>query len=196
MRNSNYQSILNRLTENASNKYPVSIPCLLFKDIDHHSVDLQNNFPIIDKDVLGQIMYELLRSTALDSCIPIIISLGDNTINRMESKGVYVLDSVNNRFIYLFGAEDHINFFNKIDKARNEAKVSTTLIIGYLHHSENHIMDRKHADTLNHLLDLHGDIHGKYTLLDYTEEINFPLLNENFKLSLLSWVIRDAGVKL
>ncbi len=196
MRNSNYQMIFNQLTENASNKYPVSIPCLILKDIEHDYEGLQNNFHIIDKDVLGQIMYELLRSTASDGCIPIIISLGDNTINRMESRGVYVLDSVNNRFIYLFGAEDHKNFFNKIDKARSEANISTSLIIGYLHESGNHRVDLNHADTLNHLLDLHGNIHGEYTLLDYTEEINFPLLNEKFKLSLLSWVIRNAGVKL
>ena len=195
MKNTSYQIMLNQLTEDASYQYPASIPCLIFKG--NESVDLQDNIRIIDKDVLGQIIYELMKDRVLDGCVPIIISLRDNTINRMESKGVYILDNINNQFIYLFGAKDHHNFFDKIDKVRREEKMNTPLIIGYLLDSENDMkMKQKHAEKLDQLLSLHGNINGKYTLLDYTEEIEFPLLSKNYKLSLLSWVIRDEGVQL
>src|SRR5690625_2789168 len=162
MKITGYQIMLNQLTEGASNQYPVSIPCLIFKG--NESVDFQENIRIIDKDVLGQINYELLKDRDLDGCIPIIISLKDNTINRMESKGVYLLDSMNNQYIYLFGAKDHHHFFNKVDKVRREEKMNTSLIIGYLFDSESDMkMNQKHAEKINQLLRLHGNINVKYT---------------------------------
>src|SRR5690625_432105 len=132
MRTSSYQLMLNQLTEDASNKYPASIPCLIFKGNNNQPVDVQNDISIIDKDVLGQIIYELLTERDASGCIPIIISLKDNAINRMESKGVYILDNIKNQFIYLFGAKDHDSFFQKVDKVRREEQMNTSLIIGYL----------------------------------------------------------------
>lgn len=190
-----YQMTLKRLTENAFNKHPVSISCLIFKNNDNYQLEFTNH--VIDKDVLGQLIYELINSTDVnDNCIPIIISLEDNTISQMNSKGVYILDTFNNQFIYLFGVKDQENFFNKINKIRSESKINTSLVICYLSNAENPTqLNQKQADKLNCLVDLHGEVYGKYTLLDYTQEINFPLLNKDFKLNLFHWIIRNESGK-
>lgn len=189
-----FQATLKTLTEKAANQHPVSIPCLIFKEHDNHILDFTY---IIDKDVLGQMIYEVLKGSELDEqCIPVIISLKDNAINRMESKGVYIFDSLNNQFVYLFGTKDQENFFNTINKMTSELELNTSLIIGYLSHNENQAeLHQKYAATLNTLLDLHGNIDGKYIPLNNTEEITFPLLNSDFKLNLVQWIARGGGVR-
>lgn len=185
---------LRDLTENASNKYPVSIPCLIFKNKYAHLEGLPNY--IIDRDVLAQIVYELIKNVA-DNFIPIIISLKQHAINRMEGKGVYVLDSINDQFIYLFGAKDQRNFFSGLDNLRSNSKINTSLMISYLSNAVDCIqMSQMLVNKLNCLLDLHGNIYGKYVLLDKKEEIKFPLLNKNFKLNLLYGIVRNDELSI
>lgn len=189
----NSQKALNRLTKEAANQYPVSIPCLIFKENDDYQPDFTY---VIDKDVLGQIIYEVLKESELvEDCIPVIISLKDNAINRLESKGVYILDSFNNQFIYLFGTKDQKKFFDSINKITREWQFDASLIVGYLSNEENQIdLHQKYANELNRLLDLHGNIYSKYIPLENSEEIKFPLLNGEFKLNLVRSIIRRDGV--
>lgn len=196
MKQLNYQATLKELTDKALNQYPVSIPCLIFKEHEHDNHELNFTY-IIDKDVLGQIIYEMLNGIELDEhCIPIIISLKDTAINRLESKGVYTLDSCNNQFIYMFGARDQENFFNTIKKIVSKFEVNPSLIIGYLSNAVNQTeLHQKYANKLEHLLEVHGEIYGKYIPLDNNEEVKLPLINSDLKLILIQCLIRSEGVK-
>lgn len=194
MKQLNYQATLKKLTDTALNQHPISIPCLIFKEHANHEPDFTY---IIDKDVLGQIIYEMLHGAELaEHCIPIIISLRDNAINRLESKGVYILDSLNNQFIYLFGIRDQENFFNTINKITSKFEDNPSLIIGYLSEDEHKIeIHQKYANKLKHLLELHGEVYGNYIPLDNIEEIKLPLINSDLKLSLIQCLRRNEGVK-
>ena len=193
MKQLNYQATLKKLTDKALNQHPVSIPCLIFKE--HDNQELFFTY-IIDKDVLGQIIYEMLNGSEQDEyCIPIIISLKDNAINQLESKGVYTLDIHNNQFIYLFGTKDQENFFNTINKIASKFEINPSLIIGYLSTENKNEVHQMYANKLKRLLELHGDIYGKYIPLDNTEEIEFPLITSDLKLNLIQCLIRKEGVE-
>ncbi|MYL39813.1 hypothetical protein [Halobacillus litoralis] len=192
MRDLKSQLNLNVLITQAANNYPVSIPCPILKHTDCYYVDLQKPAYIVDKDVLGQIIYELLNKLDLTQCCtPIVIALRDSTVNRMESKGVYVLDSTNNQFIYLFGAKDQEKFFEEINQIRMDLQIDTPLLLSYISDFVDETdFKRRYTTELDCLLDLHGNLYGKHTFLDGSQEVELTLLDKTFRLNLLHWITK------
>jgi|GEM_PF-6229872 len=180
--------ILKILTEQPPNKQPFSIPCLILKNEGCKKLDLTNY--LIDKDILAQILYEVFYKNDLpQKGIPLVISLKNNLINRMESKGVYVLDSNKDQFVYLFGIEDHKEFFAKLAEIKADSKINTSLVVAYLTPNEDQPTNNQtYLDKIDRLIDLHGSVSGKRMILDANESVTFPLMNKEFKLNSFYWI--------
>ena len=180
--------ILKKLTEHPSNKQPFSIPCLILKNEGCQKLDLTNY--LIDKDILAQILYEVFYQNEFpQKGIPLVISLKNNLINRMESSGVYVLDNFKDQFVYLFGLEEHRDFFEQLTEIKANSKINTSLVVAYLTLNENQLINSQtYLDKINRLVDLHGSVSGKRMILDANESVTFPLMNKEFKLNSFYWI--------
>ena len=194
MRIIDYPIVLKKLTENISNKQPYSIPCFILKSDEYKELDAISY--LIDKDIIAQILYEVFYKNDLpQNGIPLVISLNDNLINRMESKGVYVLDSNNDQFVYLFGLGDQKEFFEKLVEVKTDLKINTSLVIAYLTINEDQPTNSEiYLDKIDRLIDLHGSVSGKRMILDANESVTFPLMNKEFKLNTFYWIEnKDEG---
>lgn len=188
MENVKISTILEQLVENTSNKQPYSIPCFILKSDEYKKLDVISY--LIDKDIIAQILYQVFYKNDLpQNVIPLVISLNDNLINRMESKGVYVLDSNNNQFVYLFGLGDQIEFFEKLVEVKTNSKINTSLVLAFLTINEGQSTNSEiYLDKLDRLIDLHGSVSGKRMILDANESVTFPLINKEFKLNSFYWI--------
>ena len=180
--------ILKILSKQPSNKQPFLLPCLILKNEGCKKLDFTNY--LIDKDILAQILYEVFYKNDIpQKGIPLVISLKNNLINRMESKGIYVLDSNNDQFVYIFGQEDHKEFFEKLAKIKADAKINTSLAVAYLTSNEDQpTSSQTYLDKIDRLIDLHGSVSGKRMILDANKSITFPLMNKEFKLHSFYWI--------
>ena len=186
--------ILKILTEQPSNKHPFTIPCLILKNIGCQRLNLTNY--LIDKDILAQILYEVFYKNDLpQKGIPLVISLQNNLISRLESKGVFVLDSHKDQFVYLFGLDEHKEFFEQLTKIKAESKINTNLVVAYLTPNEDLPTNSPiYLDKLNRYIDLHGSVSGRHLQLDANKGVTFPLMNNAFKLNSFYWIENSEEV--
>ncbi|MBG9783352.1 hypothetical protein [Shouchella lehensis] len=194
----NHQQFLvatSELTQKVCNKHPISTPCVIFKEDQQNQVRLIDY--TIDKDVLSQIIFDVLRSLRKEECgLPIIVATENNVINRMESAGVYYVNIRKNEFVYLFGKEDYKRFFESLTVVQERLNLKGSLLISFLTDSPNQCsVNEKLSDQLNELIHLHGDLNCESTSIEHPEVITFPLLNTNFNLRLLHWIKKKGGVE-
>lgn len=190
MKNKNTTIDLNQLNNYQSSRISYSIPCTILKNDDYQK--LRTIEYILDKDVLAQMLYEgfYKNHTFIDE-IPIIITVNDFLINGMERKGTYVLDGINDQFIYVFGKEDCPDFFENLAKLKMESLHSSILIATLNSNNSQSLIQEKSFEKLHYLIDLHGDIKGGQLQVEGNENITIELMNQQYKLTTFYWIERQ-----
>lgn len=187
-----YKKVIEMISSTKLKKFPFKVSVLILKDDKPNKITQEYT---IQKNTLAQILYETIIDTKVENCIPLIITLEDTTICGLETKGVYILDISNDKFIYLCGIKDDELFFKRIFQIQNEKKYfNASFIIGYIcNTSDSEKVSLLFANKIREYLEIHGDLKDELTFLSQKDYIDFRINQEVFQLKLLQWIEKSSN---
>ncbi|CAH0346697.1 hypothetical protein [Bacillus sp. CECT 9360] len=148
------------------NKSLMEIPCSIQKDI---NTNHQLEFPLIHKDILGQILYEALQLQGIPTIEPILIILHPLVVEGIKLPGFYRFEQNNSRYICQKRIRREDNVHYHVRKLQQENKIFSNIGIGYLMNIEEvtkyNSLQNTLLDTLQLMnnVDLYLNIHGEVT---------------------------------